>query len=201
MSSLSVLPIVRRRTATKMRGTELIVHTLTTLSLRPLASSVCLSLAFSIQYSVVAPPRAVSHGNFQPNGPVQTFCTTRTRPNSFIIAPANSFVIGPAVINTHSCSNKHTRRVPFQARLSVMITIFTDWSPSKALPQPKYLEKVLIQNQEKSFGRGAIAGPDIDRPDLFKPAPYLTADHQISPKCLFSNSYPTHERDPDSPTP
>lgn len=42
-SSLSVLPIVRRRTATKMRGTELIVHTLTTLSLRPPASSVRLS--------------------------------------------------------------------------------------------------------------------------------------------------------------
>ncbi len=108
LSSLSVLPIVRRRTATKMRGTELIVHTLTTLSLRPLASSVCLSLAFSIQYSVVAPPRAVSHGNFQPNGPVQTFCTTRTRPNSFIIAPANSFVIGPAVINTHSFQHYRT---------------------------------------------------------------------------------------------
>jgi len=32
-------------------------------------------------------------------------------------------------------------------------TVFTDWSPSKALPQAKYLEKVLIQNQEKSFGR------------------------------------------------
>jgi hypothetical protein len=43
-----------------------------------------------------------------------------------------------------------------------------------------------------------IAGPDIDRPDLFKPAPYLTADHQISPKCLFrirtqhTKEIPTH---------
>jgi hypothetical protein len=107
-------------------------------------------------------------------------------------------------------------------------TIFTVWSPSKALPQPKYLEKVLTQNQEKSFGRSlhvpisniwrlqlrpqppnqepsrhnayvAIAGPDIDRPDLFKPAPYLTADHQISPKCLFrirtqhTKEIPTHQ--------
>ena len=107
-------------------------------------------------------------------------------------------------------------------------TIFTDWSSSKALPQPKYLEKVLTQNQEKSFGRSlhvpisniwrlqlrpqppnqeptrhnayvAIAGPDIDRPDLFKPAPYLTADHQISPKCLFrirtqhTKEIPTHQ--------
>ncbi len=86
-------------------------------------------------------------------------------------------------------------------------TIFINWSPSEALPQPKNLERVLIQNQEKSFGRSlhvpitniwrlqlrpqppnteptrhnafiAIAGPDIDRPDLFKPAPYLSADHR-----------------------
>ena len=86
----------------------------------------------------------------------------------------------------------------------------------------------MIQNQEKSFGRSlhapisniwrlqirpqstnqeptrhsayvTIAGPDIDRPDLFKPAPYLTADHQISPKCLFrirtqhTKEIPTHQ--------
>jgi hypothetical protein len=31
----------------------------------------------------------------------------------------------------------------------------------------------------------AIAGYDIDRPDLFKPAPYLVSDNQISPKCHF----------------
>jgi hypothetical protein len=31
----------------------------------------------------------------------------------------------------------------------------------------------------------AIAGSDIDRSDLFKPAPYLLSDAQISPKCLF----------------
>jgi hypothetical protein len=31
----------------------------------------------------------------------------------------------------------------------------------------------------------AIAGSDIDRSDLFKPAPYLLSDTQISPKCLF----------------
>jgi hypothetical protein len=36
-------------------------------------------------------------------------------------------------------------------------TIFTDWSPSEALPQPKYLERVLIKNQEKSFGRSLHA--------------------------------------------
>jgi hypothetical protein len=82
------------------------------------------------------------------------------------------------------------------------------------LPQPKYLERVLITNREKSFGRSLqvplsniwrlqlrpqpppteptrhtpyidIAGSDIDRPDLFKPAPYYLPDNQIIPKCLF----------------
>ena len=85
-------------------------------------------------------------------------------------------------------------------------TIFTGWSPSEPLPQPKYLERVLIHNREKSFGRSlhtpistiwrmqlrpqpppteptrhnsyiAITGSDIDRPDLCKPAPYLLACH------------------------
>ena len=36
-------------------------------------------------------------------------------------------------------------------------TIFTAWSPSEPLPQPKYLERVLIQNREKSFGRSLHA--------------------------------------------
>jgi hypothetical protein len=105
--------------------------------------------------------------------------------------------------------------------------VFSEWSPSKPLPQPKYLERVLITNREKSFGRSLhvplsnfwrlqvrpqpppteptrhtsyldIAGSDIDRPDLFKPAPYLLADSQISPKCLFpirtqhTKEIPTH---------
>jgi hypothetical protein len=93
-------------------------------------------------------------------------------------------------------------------------TIFAGWSPSEPLPQPKYLERVLIQNRKRSFARSlharisaiwrmqlrsqpppteptrhnsyvAIAGYDIDRPDLFKPAPYLVSDNQISPKCHF----------------
>jgi hypothetical protein len=43
-----------------------------------------------------------------------------------------------------------------------------------------------------------IAGSDIDRTDLFKPAPYLLSDTQISPKCLFrvrtqhAKEIPTH---------
>ena len=112
--------------------------------------------------------------------------------------------------------------------MCVFITVGPTTYDKAVCPQPKYLEKVLIQNQEKSFGRSlhvpisniwrlqlrpqppnqeptrhnayvAIAGPDIDRPDLFKPAPYLTADHQISPKCLFrirtqhTKEIPTHQ--------
>jgi hypothetical protein len=44
----------------------------------------------------------------------------------------------------------------------------------------------------------AIAGSDFDRSDLFKPAPYLLTDTQISPKCLFrvrtqhTKEVPTH---------
>ena len=43
-----------------------------------------------------------------------------------------------------------------------------------------------------------IARSDIDRPDLLKPAPYLSADNPISPKCLFrirtqhTKEIPTH---------
>ena len=32
-------------------------------------------------------------------------------------------------------------------------TIFPEWSPADPIPQPKYLERVMIQNREKSFGR------------------------------------------------
>jgi hypothetical protein len=106
-------------------------------------------------------------------------------------------------------------------------TVFSEWSPTEPLPQPKYLERVSITNHEKSFGRSLhvpfsniwrlqlrpqspptdptqhtsyidIAGSDIDRPDLFKPAPYLLVDNQISPKCLFrirtqhTKKIPTH---------
>ena len=63
---LSSLSVLRRRIATKMRGTELIVHTLTTLSLRPLASSVCLS--FRCRSSCAAFVCAVSHGNLLERG-------------------------------------------------------------------------------------------------------------------------------------
>ena len=43
-----------------------------------------------------------------------------------------------------------------------------------------------------------IARSDIDRPDLLKSAPYLSADNPISPKCLFrirtqhTKEIPTH---------
>jgi hypothetical protein len=101
-------------------------------------------------------------------------------------------------------------------------TIFSDFCGllSEPLPQPKYLERVLIQNREKSFGRSlhapistiwriqlrtqppptkptrynsyiAITGSDIDRPDLFKPAPYLSTDlerHTINLRTHCSSS-------------
>jgi hypothetical protein len=93
------------------------------------------------------------------------------------------------------------------------------WSIADLLPYPKYLERVMLKNWEKSFSRSlhapisdiwrkqlrpqsnptgsdrhrvyiAIASSDIDRSDLFKPAPYLLADTQISPS-LFSESVPS----------
>jgi hypothetical protein len=36
-------------------------------------------------------------------------------------------------------------------------TVLTEWSPPEPLPQPKYLERVSIQNREKSFGRSLHA--------------------------------------------
>jgi hypothetical protein len=107
-------------------------------------------------------------------------------------------------------------------------TVFSEWSPSEPLPQPKYLERVLITNREKSFGRSLqvplsniwriqlrpqpppteptwhtsyidIAGSDIDRPDLFKPGPYLLADNQ--PQMPVSNPYPRYKRNSNPPSP
>jgi hypothetical protein len=119
----------------------------------------------------------------------------------------------------------HNLRHPQQSDLEKRIIrgckiVSSEWSPSEPLPQPKYLERVLITNREKSFGQSLhvplsniwwlqqrpqpppteptrhtsyidIAGSDIDRPDLFKPAPYLLADNHISTKCLFRIPYPT----------
>ena len=107
-------------------------------------------------------------------------------------------------------------------------TIFPAWVHTDPLPLPKYMTRVMPQNREKSYSRflqtpisnvwrtklqssmtataGSrlsayinIAGNDLYRPNLFKPAPYILEDTTISTKCLFrlrtqhSIEIPTHQ--------
>ena len=161
--------------------------------------------------------------------PLQYYQTKQLASSHFRLTKIHQHALPGQIYTFRTHNLPHLDPIDLENRiLQSCKTIFTYWCPSESLPQPKYLEKVLIQNQEIFFGRSlhvpisniwrlqlrpqppdqeptrhnayvAIAGPDIDRPDLFKPAPYLTADHQISPKCLFrirtqhTKEIPTHQ--------
>ena len=109
-----------------------------------------------------------------------------------------------------------------------ILTLFPKWKPGEQLPQPKHLYTVQEGNREKSFARSlhpvisqlwkeellaqaqeppttrvaaylSIAGQDLHRPNLFKPASYINLPSKISTKSLLrirtqhAKEIPTHQ--------
>ena len=107
-----------------------------------------------------------------------------------------------------------------------ILTLYPTWKPGEPLPQPKHLyqegnreksfprslhpvisqswkEELLAQAQEPATTRVAaylsIAGQDLHRPNLFKPAQYIKLLSKISTKSLLrirtqhAKEIPTHQ--------
>ena len=118
-------------------------------------------------------------------------------------------------------------QIESQMRDSIL-TLYPTWKPGEPLPQPKHLHTVLEGNREKSFARSlqpvisqlwkeellaqaqepattrvaaylSIAGQDLHRPNLFKPAQYIQLHSKISTKSLLrirtqhAKEIPTHQ--------
>lgn len=59
-------------------------------------------------------------------------------------------------------------------------TIFAGWSPANPLPNPKYLERVMLKNREKSFSRSVHAPISAIGREQISPQPPPTGPNRHS---------------------